>query len=75
MGIDWANEALGNDTGAGLGLELCSGSIQEDCISARPQVNQCGGTLDYTSTKRVSEIVRTPVVPEQHLLDHPAGYR
>lgn len=40
-GINLANEALGNDTGAGSGLELCSGSIQEDCISARPQVNQC----------------------------------
>ena len=72
-GITWANEALGNDAGAGLGLELCSGSIQEDCISTRPQVNQCEGTLDYTPTKRVSEIVRTPVVPKRRSLDDSAG--
>ena len=40
--------------------ELWDGSMREDCICTRPQVNRYEKTLDYPSPRRVSETISTP---------------
>jgi len=46
-------------------VELCSGSMWEDYIRARPQANQYMRTLGCSSSQRVSETASILAVPEE----------
>jgi len=54
-------------------VELCSESMWEDYICARPQANRYIRTLGCSSSQRVSETASIPTVPEEWPFRRPPG--